>query len=71
MMFAYISMDCVLSQRPQFGTLVKLREHFPYDSLFTKDDDSDKTATAQCGFSKKSFRHFRTIATCSFDRIYP
>ena len=44
---------------------------FPHDSLFTKDDDSAKTATAQCCFWQKCFRHFRYSATSSFDRIYP
>ena len=44
---------------------------FPHVSLFTKDDDSAKMATAQCCFWQKCFRHFRSTATSSFDRIYP
>ena len=47
------------------------REPFPHVSLFTKDDDRAKTATAQCCFWQKSFRHFRSIATSNFDGIYP
>ena len=44
---------------------------FPYVSLFTKDDDIAKTATAQYCFWQKWFRHFCSIATSSFDGIYP
>ena len=44
---------------------------FPHVSLFTKDDDSAKMATAQCCFWQKWFRHFLSIATSSFDGIYP
>ena len=44
---------------------------FPHVTLFTKDDERAKTATAQCWFWRKWFRHFRSIATSSFDRIYP
>ena len=43
---------------------------FPHDSLFTHND-SAKTATAQCYFWQKWFRHFRSIATSNFDGIYP
>ena len=46
------------------------RVPFPHVSLFTKDDDSGKTATAQCCFWQKWFWHFRSIATSSIDGIY-
>ena len=70
MMFIDISLDWVLSQRPLWHSRQASVNTFPHVSLFTKDDDSAKTATAQCWFWQKWFRHFRSIATSSFDGIY-
>ena len=50
MMIVDISLDCVGSQRPLWGTLVRFCENFHHVSLFTKDDDSAKAANAPCCF---------------------
>ena len=44
---------------------------FPHISLFTKGDDSAKTEPARCCFRGTCLWPFRSIATSSFDRIYP
>ena len=44
---------------------------FPHVSLFTKGDDSAKTVPVRCFFCPTCFGPFRSIATTTFDRIYP
>ena len=44
---------------------------FPPVTQFTKDDDSAKTLPVLCCFWRICFWPFRSIATSSFDRIYP
>ena len=70
-MFVDISLDCQLSQTTMWHSRQASVNSFPHDSLFTKDDDSAKTATARFCFWQKCFRHFRSIFTSSFDTIYP
>ena len=62
---------CGLSETTMWHSPEASGNTFPHDSLFMKDDDSAKTATAQCCFWQKCFRHFRSISTSSTDRIYP
>ena len=70
-MFVDISLDCVGLRDHYVALSSGFREPFPHISPFTKDDDSAKTATAQCCFLQKWLGHFRSIATSSIDRIYP
>ena len=44
---------------------------FPHVSLFTKGDDSAKTVPVQSCFWRTCFGPFRSIATSSFNGIYP
>ena len=46
-------------------------DHFPHVSLFTKCDDVAKMVLVRCCFWRTGFWPFRSIATSSFDRIYP
>ena len=47
-MLVDISPDRVVSQRPLYGTLVRLPRTLSLLSLFTKDDDSAKTVPVEC-----------------------
>ena len=53
MMFIDISLDWVLSQRRLWHSPQASVNTLPHVSLFTKDDDSAKTVTAQCRFWQK------------------
>ena len=62
---------CGVSETSMWHSLQASVNTFPHDSLFTKDDYSAKTGPAQYYFWQIWFRHFRSIATSSFDGIYP
>ena len=53
---------CGVSETTMWHSSQASGNTFPHVSLFTKDDDSAKMATAQCCFWQKCFRHYRSIA---------
>ena len=71
MMFIDISLDCVVSQSPLVALSSGFRDTFPHVSLFTKSDERAKTVRVRCYFGLTCIWAFVSVATTSFDRIYP
>ena len=71
MMIVDISLDCVVSQRPLWGTHVRLPRPISLVSLFTKGDDSGKTVPVRCCLCRTCFGTFRSLAASNFDMISP
>ena len=62
---------CGVSENTMWHSCQDSTTTFPHVSLFTKCDDSAKRVPVRCCFSRTCFGPFRSIATSSFDRIYP
>ena len=67
----YIPGLCGASETTMWHSRQASATVFPHVSLFTKHDDSAKTVPVRCCSWRACVWFFRSIATTSFDRIYP
>ena len=67
----YIPGLCGASETTMWHSRQASATVFPHVSLFTKHDDSAKTVPVRCCSWRACVWFFRSIATTSFERIYP
>ena len=70
-MIVDISLDCVVSQRPLWGTLGRLPRPISLIFPYSRSVMILLRRPVHSVVSARNDRHFRSIATSSFDRIYP